>query len=95
MIFTLQSQVMLHYKELRTFKRLWRLVKRTGLVETFPFVDGRRPVKLLTGQTETKFSMDRCVDQTCAEIDNNAVLDISPDSEDDPMAWFKVSHFNI
>ena len=66
------------------------LVRRTGLVESFPFVDGRRPVKVLTGQTETKFAMDRCVDETCAEVDNNAVLDISPDSDDDPMAWFKV-----
>ena len=74
------------------------LVKRTGLVESrslnpvrrIPFVDGRRPVKVQSGQTETKFAMDRCVDETCAEVDNNAVLDISPDSDDDPMAWFKV-----
>ena len=60
------------------------------MVESFPFVDGRRPVKHLTGETETKFSIDRCIDETCDVIDNNAVLDISPDSKDDPMAWFKV-----
>ena len=66
-------------------------IKRTGLVENFPFVDGRRPVKRLLGSDETKFEMVRCVDETCQESDNNAVLDISPYSMDDPMIWFKVS----
>ena len=35
--------------------------------------------------------MVRCVDETCQESDNNAVLDISPYSMDDPMIWFKVN----
>ena len=68
-------------------------IKRTGLVESFPFVDGRRPVKHLLGSDETKFEMNRCVDETCIKIDNNAILDISPDSFQDPMVWFKVRMF--
>ena len=31
-----------------------------------------------------------CTDETCSEIHNNAVLDVSPDSMEDPMTWFKV-----
>ena len=63
------------------------------MVENFPFVDGRRPVKRLLGSDETKFEMVRCVDETCQASDDNAVLDISPYSMDDPMIWFKVRRF--
>ena len=34
-------------------------VKRTALVDAFPFVDGRRPVTRLLGETETVFEMGR------------------------------------
>jgi len=35
--------------------------------------------------------MGRCTDDTCKEIDNNAILDVSPNSKEDPLTWFKVS----
>ena len=68
-------------------------VKRTGTVTNnmFPFVDGRRPVTIVNDETETEFEMVRCSDSTCAQTQTNGVIDISPDSMDDPLVWFKVS----
>ena len=40
--------------------------------------------------TTTLFEMGRCTDETCKEIDNNAILDVSPNSKEDPLTWFKV-----
>ena len=72
-------------------------VKRTQTVtnDIFPFVDGRRPVTLLSDVTETDFEMVRCTDETCTEINTNGVIDISPDSMDDPMVFFKVKFENL
>ena len=68
-------------------------VKRSGTVtsDIFPYVDGRREVTLLNDQTETKFEMVRCKDESCKESEFNGVIDISPNSMEDPMVWFKVS----
>ena len=48
--------------------------------------------KLRKSNTTTLFEMGRCTDDTCKEIDNNAILDVSPNSKEDPLTWFKVSH---
>lgn len=37
--------------------------------------------------------MGRCTDETCKEIDNNAILDVSPNSKEDPLTWFKVNPY--
>ena len=68
-------------------------VKQTATVtnDVFPFVDGRRPVTVVHDETETQFEMVRCTDSSCTEVETNGVIDISPDSLDDPMVWFKVS----
>ena len=34
--------------------------------------------------------MSRCIDETCEVLDNNAILDISPYSNEDPLIYFKV-----
>ena len=47
--------------------------------------------KLEKSNTTTLFEMGRCTDDTCKEIDNNAILDVSPNSKEDPLTWFKVS----
>ena len=59
--------------------------------EMFPYVDGRRGFNSVSDQTETKFEMTRCNDMSCQETSTNGVIDISPDSEVDPMVWFKVN----
>lgn len=50
--------------------------------------------KLRKSNTTTLFEMGRCTDETCKEIDNNAILDVSPNSKEDPLTWFKVDVTN-
>ena len=50
--------------------------------------------KLRKSNTTTLFEMGRCTDETCKEIDNNAILDVSPNSKEDPLTWFKVNVTN-
>jgi len=48
-----------------------------------------RPQYNLTDETSTVFKLERCLDQSCIETDNNAILDISPDSIEDPFIWLQ------
>ena len=68
-------------------------VRRTDELSTqmFPYVDGRRSFNEVSDQTETKFEMTRCTDFSCNETTSNGLIDISPDSDTDPMVWFKVN----
>ena len=65
-------------------------IKRSGVIKKFPFVEGSREVVSLVDGVATKFKMARCTDDSCDEVDDNSVTDISPSSNDDPMVWFKV-----
>jgi hypothetical protein len=66
-------------------------IKRTKTVGNVPFVDGTRDEGSVQSNTTTLFEMGRCTNDTCIEIDNNAILDVSPYSKEDPLIWFKVS----
>ena len=67
-------------------------IKRSGKVDSDLLAEGDRLSTNLTDEAATEFEILRCTDESCEETTDSSIINISPDSLDDPMLWFKVKN---